>query len=388
MRVLFLLNSTVMGGATISFINLIKGLNEKGINIYVVHPDKKINKDFKKEISPYVKGIYYANLQTYFHNAKPENIISRIKGVVKLTSIYQIYKHSKENNELIKIVEDVKPDLIHTNVGVIQGGHRVSKKFHIPHIWHLREYQTKDFGWVIEPSKEKFEKLIAEDYSITITEDIKKYFNLRSNRTKVIYNGCFNKYDTNLILPKEKYFLCSSRISKEKNQQEVIEAFAKFHENHPEYKLKIAGFGNEQYIQKLRKLSKEKNCQDSIEFLGFVKNIRPLMDKATALVVASKFEGFGRMTAEAAFRGCLVIGKDSGGTKEILSLTGGLLYNGGVENLRDKMNEVATYSEKEYLRKVKYAQKVAVEKFSIEQNIENTYKFYQSILKEEKNAKL
>ena len=40
------------------------------------------------------------------------------------------------------------------------------------------------------------------------------------------------------------------------------------------------------------------------------------MSKALALFVPSSFEGFGFITVEAMFCGCLVIGRNTGGTKE------------------------------------------------------------------------
>ena len=40
------------------------------------------------------------------------------------------------------------------------------------------------------------------------------------------------------------------------------------------------------------------------------------MQKATAQIVASRFEGFGFITAEAMFNKCLVIGRNTAGTKE------------------------------------------------------------------------
>lgn len=40
------------------------------------------------------------------------------------------------------------------------------------------------------------------------------------------------------------------------------------------------------------------------------------MNRATALIVPSPFEAFGLITAEAMFNKCLVIGKDTAGTKE------------------------------------------------------------------------
>ena len=41
-----------------------------------------------------------------------------------------------------------------------------------------------------------------------------------------------------------------------------------------------------------------------------------LMNRASALIVPSPFEAFGLITAEAMFNKCLVIGKDTAGTKE------------------------------------------------------------------------
>lgn len=40
------------------------------------------------------------------------------------------------------------------------------------------------------------------------------------------------------------------------------------------------------------------------------------MSKAQALIVASRFEGFGFITTEAMWNDCLVIGKNIAGTKE------------------------------------------------------------------------
>lgn len=141
----------------------------------------------------------------------------------------------------------------------------------------------------------------------------------------------------------------------------------------------IAGTGPDGYITKLKKLTKELDCYDAVKFLGFRKDVRNLMDRSKALIVASRFEGFGRMTAEAAIRGCMVIGKNTGGTKEILDQIGDVPYNGNSSELECAMEKVATMSEKEYENIVKHAQLIATERFSNEQNVENTYQFYKDI---------
>ena len=106
------------------------------------------------------------------------------------------------------------------------------------------------------------------------------------------------------------------------------------------------------------------------------------MKNATALIVNSKFEGFGRMTAEALFYGCLVIGKNTGGTKEIIEqVGGGFLYN-DVTALGKYMEEMLSFvGTTRYKEIISNAQERIVKTFSIEQNINNIISFYEQVSK-------
>ena len=103
------------------------------------------------------------------------------------------------------------------------------------------------------------------------------------------------------------------------------------------------------------------------------------MAKAKALIVNSRFEGFGRMTAEACFNNCIVIGRNTGGTKEILEKTGGLLFS-TEEEMLGRMIQVADMTDTEYVAITKAACAEAIRLFSVERNIEQTCDFYESIL--------
>ena len=109
------------------------------------------------------------------------------------------------------------------------------------------------------------------------------------------------------------------------------------------------------------------------------------MNKAQALIVASRCEGFGRMTAEAAFCGCLVVGHNTGGTKEILDVTGGFPYEGGAEMLEQKMEEIAALSDKEYRLMAEKAQQEAVVHFSNEAYVDGVYSLYKKIMDAKRN---
>lgn len=386
MKILFLLNSTIMGGATISFFNMIKGLHENGVKCYVISPDQNMDPEFKQMAEGIVDKYYFAHIRGYVHDDLQyfhgfKKLKKYVKYMIKKTPLIQAYFKYKESSDLDRIVKQVKPDIIHTNVGVLQAGYDASLKYSIPHVWHLREYQTKDFHWEIEPSFNEFVNKLHNSYVIVITKDILNYFRLNQDpKARNIYDGCLDKADAAMMMPKEKYFLCCSRISQEKGHDDVIKAYGLFYPKHPDYKLVIAGFGDTAYIQTLRNKAKSFNCLNGIEFIGFQKDIRPLMKKAKALIVASRFEGFGRMTAEAAICGCLTIGHNTGGTKEILDITGGFPYQGGAVDLEAKMEEVVDMDPSIYQSMAIKAQEKAVQNFSNEANVQGVYNLYKLIL--------
>lgn len=377
MKVLYILHSTVMGGSTLSFFTMIKGLKDLGITPIVVIPaNKKINPFFLKEmekIKLQYEKVYLcqsASLETNGFNL----FIQRIKRL--LLPLRKKYSYIC----LKQLVKKIKPDIIHTNTGVIHEGFTVARKLGIPHVWHLREYQELDFKLKIYPSFDFFCKLLKQSFTISITKGINEYFKLtHCGKAKIIYNGIFDK-DHVCYFPKEKYFLCASRISPEKGISDVILAFSDFQQEHNDYKLLIIGTGNKKYIETLRYIADSSSCKNSVQFIGFVENVIPYMAKAKALVVASHNEGFGRMTAEACFCGSLVIGRNSAGTKEILEQTGGLFFN-NIAEIKKDMQIITEMPEEEYRNQALHAQNIAVQTYSIENNVNQVYSFYMHILK-------
>lgn len=386
MKVLYILHSTIMGGATISFINMIKGLKEKGINVYVAIPEKDEN--FEIRIKNYVKGIYVIPIVMSIWPMIGNNCKAFIKSLLLFLPYMLLFfvKKYRSYIKLLRVVRELSPDIIHTNTGVVHEGYYSSKKFNIPHVWHLREYQDKDFNMKIFPSKHYFQKELADSYVISITKDILDAFALKhTNKHNVIYNGIFPKQSIDILFPKKNYFLCASRVSPEKGHDETIKAFSEFYRRNKDYKLVIMGFGNNSYISKLKKLAHQLGCAQAIEWLGFIEDIRPYMKEAKALVVSSFCEGFGRMTAEAAFMGCMIIGRNTGGTKEIMDEVGGLPFD-NVEGLVERMNFVANMPDDEYKRCVIHSRDIALKTYSNEANIEQIFSFYNEILKIEQSV--
>lgn len=377
MKVLYVLHSTIMGGATISFLNLVEGLKKRNVEIVVVFPDW--NEEFVKRLeSLEIRYERSPMTESYYpKNWKGEGIFRKIYIVERILRCrFGSWRRMR------RIVKREHPDIVHTNTGVIHEGFYCAKSLGITHVWHLREYQDRDFDLHIFPNKRFFIGLLKRSYTISITHDINDAFMLKADKKhRIIYNGVMSKDVAALEMPKESFFLCSSRISPEKGHEDVIRAFAEFHKQSPSYSLIILGFGGKTWIEHLKRISQKLGCGDKVVFAGYTDNVMEYMKRARALIVASYNEGFGRMTAEAAFVGCIVIGRNTGGTKEIMKETGGVTFMNGHE-IAEKMQYVANMTDEQYTNFVKNAQAKALQLYTNEINIENTYNMYKEILNE------
>lgn len=86
------------------------------------------------------------------------------------------------------------------------------------------------------------------------------------------------------------------------------------------WKLQIAGTGSKENMNYLKQLCKENGVEDSVEFLGFRKNIEKLYQNASIFVLSSRYEGFGLVLIEAMSQGCACVACDyKGRQREIIA---------------------------------------------------------------------
>ena len=379
-KVLYVLHTVYMDGSSRSFLNMVLQL-KKNYNIepIVVYPRFVNNPMGFTTLLP-------ALLE---NNIKIERcFIGRASGTkgskqpIYNTFLVRWILRQFSKKQIKKIAKKYDVDIIHTNCSVIYEGYYASKELKIPHVWHVREYQDLDSNIDIYPSKEGFQKMLAKQYSIIISKDIQKHFNLLNvPKSRVIYNPILSKSEVgDAVYPKEKFFLIANVITAKKRIEDAIEAFASFLKLYPDYKLIVAGRNNPQYFEMILKLCDTLNIRDNVDFIGEISNPYDYMKRAKALLVSSAFEGFGRMTAEAIMLGCMVIGRNTGGSVEILSLTnGGFLFD-NVEDFANKMIRVADMSESEYRTIMDNAQEIALNNFTIEKHAESISMFYNEIL--------
>ena len=140
MRILYITNSIGMGGASVAIINMLTHLIQQGIIPMVTCPAEGFFSNELKKMGIPVKFIGNP-LEIY---PKINSWRSYIKYPYSLLQL--IWKRHSAYKKLCSCIEYFKPDIIHTNVGPIHIGYLAAKKYGIPHIWHIREYQKEDFG--------------------------------------------------------------------------------------------------------------------------------------------------------------------------------------------------------------------------------------------------
>ncbi len=380
MKILFIHHNTALDGSAISLFVILDGLRAKGVELALALPKIPLNEDFREKLESLGIPYFTTNIVQSVADEEKYKVMTLRHRIKFLEDLYK--RKIASCIALSKIVKQVKPDIIHTNVGVIHEGYWIAKIYSIPHIFHLREYQ-EDFGWKILPSKRWFEYILKKSTIITITDGIKCNYELDNyTNAYTIHNGILSKTKTDLRLPKEKFFFCASRISPEKGLDCAITAFGKFYQSHKDYQLIIAGEGPENYNRELKSLADNMGVENSVQFIGQkdLNEVFEYMCRATALLVCSHHEGLGRMTVEASFAGCVVIGRNSSGTKEILDKTGGFVFDDDAEipTLMDRLIQLPI---EEYKQRVLKAQRIAVKDFSTEQYIDRIYDLYNTILK-------
>lgn len=377
MKILFLLHSSGVGeGSSIAALFIMSRLKAKGYDVQAVCPkqgdiiQKLSDIDVKTTIIRYGSAIY-PKIYTI------KSLFSWPKRLLELLW----YNHNAEK-KLEQFVKTYKPDVIHTNVGVLRVGYYVAKKLRIPHVWHIREtYQ----GY---PNFTYQKRLYWHNrFNITITNAVKNFYSLSDSNTKVVYDGVFSESIQLLKdVEKKNYFLFVGRLIQYKGADWAVDAFLKIANAYPSYELWLAGSNESPFAKDLKQKLKEDPISKRIKFLGARSDIYNLISSAQAVLVPSVREGFGFVPVEAMLNRTLVIGRNTAGVKE--QFDNGVKYTGKEIALRcDTVDDMARYmadicrnGQDYYLDMIDRAEKLVRDLYTIENNVNEIVKIYKKIV--------
>ena len=317
MKVVFILNKTLrLSGSFKSFMVLLRGLMQRGVQPYIVMPR---GQDYEDELRSMGLPVL---LLTYRDHAWPHSQTWRQKLLFVPRLIARFVVNSYALHALVRHFSHEDIALVHTNVSVIGIGYQLARCLGVPHVYHIREYGKEDFGIRPFPSKRAFDKRLIRSgsYSICITRDILRYHHLEGHASaRMIYNGI---HDRTVNMPPtsraRSYFLFVGPLTYAKGIDQLVEAYIRYASGvvDPCPLYVVGQVADEPLYERLKSEIAFHGQTSNVRFLGTRDDVPQLMSDALAVIVASPSEGFGRCTAEALFCGTLVIGRNTGGTRE------------------------------------------------------------------------
>lgn len=386
MKIVYILNTTnLANGASKSFVAMLEGLMQMGIQPLVVIPDRNglyhtlTNMGVTTVVLDYRPCTYPTYLSTFVDYLK---FIPRIFG--------RLYLNRRATKQLIVILKEKRPDIIHTNVGVINIGYKAAKALGIPHIYHIREYGDRDFKQYYFPCHSRFIKQLEQpnSYSICITKDIQKHHKQAGKATSiVIYDGIMHQKNT---VPKQStgnYFLYVGRIEPAKGIMFLLKAYNKYIKTTKTIlPLHIVGdTSNSSYKRYVEKYVIDTGLNKNVIFWGERNDVNNFYSQAKAIIIPSRCEGFGLVMAEAMSCGCLAIGRNTGGTKE--QMDNGVALSGkeialrfdSIEELAKTLEQVTQEPVETFSQHCENAFHTVNARYTVESNVKNVYNYYKGI---------
>lgn len=312
------------GGAEVSTQLLAEGLVQLGHDVMVC---TTCNKNSER----YVNGVHVVyikikNIYWPYEKKKHSSLLSFIWHIIDINNI--LYRQAFDN-----VFHSFKPDVIHTSnlSGFSCYVWKIAFSFKIPIVHTIRDYylmclkctmfknlecnsQCKEcrlFSYVKKRLSHNVNAVVGISKFVLNKHLQNKYFT-NAKIKSVINNPVGNGAVSNWKKVKTGNIGYIGSISSSKGVDLLVKAFSSIKSN--EYKLLIAGNGNNEYIKYLKSLSNK----DNIEFVGFVRST-DFFKNIDLLVVPSQWqEPFGRVVIEAISNGIPVIASKKGGITEIL----------------------------------------------------------------------
>ena len=386
MRICFILHSSSKGGAERVNLELIEGLEKKGIQCFAILPsDGPLIKELKKRNVP-LKVIKYK----WWMREEGSPLWKRL-GRLALNLMKTI--------SVARQVKKWKVDIVYSNTITICVGAFAAKLLHMPHIWHIHEFGYEDYHLCFDLGNKMALRIMNQLSDVFIVgskavmEKYRKFFPAR--KIKLIYYAvCVTNESSCKILKIKKQLQEASGIKcmivgslyKGKYQEDAIRAIGKLIDEEIDVRLYIVGEGQLKYKQYLESLIIRDDLENHVQFLGYIDNSFPVMQQADILLMCSRKEAFGRVTVEGMKAGKPVIGASSGGTKELIrDHYNGFLYTfGDYHGLAEKVKYLCQHPD-EAKQMGENGKQWALEKFNIEHYTEEVLTVLRRLIDKKNN---
>lgn len=369
--------SDISSGAVKCLLELSLSLINNHIDVLVTIPKRgNIEEELKKRKIPYR---YIHEYHSWYTSEKHKKNKFLLKKILNYKAFFQMRNLLKKE----------KIDIVHENALTAYVAAWAAESLKIPVVWHIREFMEEDLNISFYNKNYSIKKINKSSQLISISKSIANKWNkVFSAPMTVIYDGIpISNY---LVRTKKRNasainIIIYGRIVEPKGQlfffNGMHNVLKKLHKTH---KIKIYWAGSiedKEYFDVIIDFINKNNLNTNVEYLGEISNVKKVLKDMDIVTVCSKQEGFGRVTVESMLAGCIVLGADTGATKEIIRHgDNGFLYKQAeIDDFVDKMIYIIENIESSRMiaEKAKYE---AISKFSIDQNVEKIMDVYNGLL--------
>lgn len=377
MKVLFVSHYEKINGAPKSMLSLICELKKQGVRFLVTLPNHGPMEDELKRLE--IEYCIVKSRECFYREGDRKRKILRW-----FNEIYNV----KSVCQMMRVIKEFNPDIVHSNSYAIDVGALAAFLTNKPHIWHFREFMKADFGFVHNIERKAIWLTKKSAKIIAVSEAVKEYYiqRTKAENIEVIYNGIdkeIYRIDKKLHLESEKLkFLIAGAVLDGKGQREAIEACRILHKRgYSNFQLNIVGAISREDMRSLKRIRNRNLLNKYIKIHGFQEDMIAVRQGMDVELVCSVCEAFGRVTIEAMLADMLVIGANTGGTKELVQdgVNGILYQQGNAVDLADKIESVLN-NPQQYVQCIRKGKEEALEKFTVGDMSEKVVHIYQEII--------
>ena len=315
-----------------------------------------------------------------------------LSTVLDTQTAAEIAEKKAVNEEAIKRINSIIVrhgfDLVHINTSYSYVGALAAQRAGVPCVWHLREFLEEDQGNTLWNRAIGNHIINQADRVVAISNALYQKYSayIDNERLRKIYNGIdssrFYFPEKRILQSDTLVFTMVGAIYPAKGQLEFANACVRLYQSgFHDFRIQFLGIGEEDTIRQLKEILASGGIDDQAELLGYRENVQDYLQNTDISFSCAVSEAFGRTTVEAMMSGCLVIGANTAGTKELIQdgVTGYLYQQGDPADLCHVIQKA--------IRDPARSQQIAsagrqymFENMSAETNADNIYKLYQELL--------
>lgn len=374
-RVLYVTHESNLTGASRSLVDLLSSLDRSRVEpLVLLRKDGPLLAKLAEIEVPYVVCPYVLCVK-----GSATKVPVFAKKLVNLVAARKIQR----------IIHDHNIDLIHNNSLLVDVGMRAARADELPYVCHVRELVNEDHGLAFIDEACVKDLMSAASCSIFISGFVADKFRswVGDAPYKVALNAV-NVPGTRVARKKSPFssepyrLFLPGRFNRGKGQLDAIKAVTELRERGVDVTLRLAGgvARDGSYLQECSDYI-EQHQTNGIEIKSFIDDVAAEYACADAVLMCSRAEAMGRVTAEGMLSGALVIGADAGATPEIIhDRETGLLYSPGDTHDLARKIEWAIANSDEAVRIAEAGNSYAVEAFGLEGYAQKMMELYESLL--------